>query len=112
MLSLRSFAEIAAKTVVLDVACIRCPRRGRYRLDRLIEQVGADAGVRTLVPYLIADCPRATLPGIHERCDVWFPCLLALFRPRPERARRRGSAGPGDRLRYLTAVARWMPMLP
>ena len=81
--SIHSFAEIAAKTAVLDVACARCPRRGRYRLDRLIEQFGADAGVRTFVPYLIADCPRATLPVIHERCDVWFPCLLALFPTAP-----------------------------
>ena len=36
MRSLRTLAEIAARTSMLTVACSRCERRGRYRLDNLI----------------------------------------------------------------------------
>jgi len=36
------------------VACSRCERRGRYRLDGLIARHGADTPVRVIVPRLTA----------------------------------------------------------
>ena len=49
--------EIAARASMLEVACSRCERRGRYRLDKLIARCG-DEAARNMVPELTADCPR------------------------------------------------------
>jgi hypothetical protein len=62
VVDLRTLAEIAAPTSMLTVACSRCERRSRYRLDTLIARHGADAGVRVIVPELTADCPRRAAP--------------------------------------------------
>jgi len=58
MTDLRTLGEIASRTSMLQVACSRCDRRGRYRLDTLIARHGADAGVRVILPALVADCRR------------------------------------------------------
>jgi hypothetical protein len=71
--------EIAARTSMLQVACSRCERRGRYRRDNLIAPHGADAGVRVIVPELTADCPQRGSAALMERCDVLFPELSTLF---------------------------------
>lgn len=67
---------------MLEVACTRCERRGRYRLDTLVARHGADAGVRAIVPELTADCPRRESAALMERCDVLFPELRTLFQAR------------------------------
>ena len=53
-----TLGEIASRASMLQIVCSRCERRGRYRLDTLIARHGADAGVRVIVPELIADCRR------------------------------------------------------
>jgi len=63
MTDLRSLGEIAARTSMLEVACLRCERRGRYRLDMLIARHGADAGAWVIAPELTADCPVC-----YKRC--------------------------------------------
>jgi len=73
---------IAARTSMLSVACSRCERRGRYRLDTLIARHGADAPVRVIVPELTADCPHRDSAALMERCDILFPEALKLFPPR------------------------------
>jgi len=40
MTDVRTLGEIAACTPMLHVACSRCERRGRYRLDTLIVRDG------------------------------------------------------------------------
>jgi hypothetical protein len=79
MSDLRTLGEIASRTSILHVACSRCGRQGRYRLDTLIARHGADAGVRVIVPELTADCPQRDSVALMERCDVLFPDLLKLF---------------------------------
>jgi len=37
------FRDLVGKLDVLNVECDKCGRRGRYRLDRLIERYGVDA---------------------------------------------------------------------
>ena len=37
------FRDLVGNLDVLNVECDKCGRRGRYRLDRLIEQYGIDA---------------------------------------------------------------------
>jgi len=50
------FRDLVGKLDVLNVECEKCGRRGRYRLDRLIEQYGIDAKLFDFEPE--ADCPR------------------------------------------------------
>ena len=82
MTDLRPLGAIATRTSMLQVACSRCERRGRYRLDKLIARYGADAGARVIVPELTADCPQRDSSALMERCDILFPDLLKLFPPR------------------------------
>jgi len=70
MTDLRPLGAIATRTSMLQVACSRCERRGRYRLDTLIARHGADAGVRVIVPELVADCRRCGKNG----ATCCFPC--------------------------------------
>ena len=80
MTGLRSLGEIATRTGMLTVACSRCERRGRYRLDKLIARHGAEVGARVIAPEITADCPHRDAPALMERCDILFPALAALFR--------------------------------
>ena len=50
MTDVRTLGEVATRAAMLAVACSRCERRGRYRLDTLIARYGAEAGVRVIVP--------------------------------------------------------------
>jgi hypothetical protein len=79
---LRTLGEIAARTSMLTVACSRCERRGRYRLDNLIARHSADAPVRVIVAGLTADCSQRDSVVLMERCDILFPGLAALFQRR------------------------------
>jgi len=79
MTDVRTLGKIRARAGMFTVACSRCERRGRYRLDSLIARHGADALVRIIVPDLTADCPQRASPAPTERCDVLFPELVSLF---------------------------------
>lgn len=79
MIDIRTLGEIATRTLTLRVACTRCGRHGRYRLDNLIARHGAAAGVGAIVPVLVGDCPRREAVALMERCDILFPELAALF---------------------------------
>ena len=61
--------------VMLEVACRRCERRGRLRIERLIAEHGS--GVLDLCAIIAADCPQMRNPSasIHDRCGVHFPEL-------------------------------------
>jgi hypothetical protein len=52
------FSDLIGKLDVLRVACAKCGRAGRYRLDRLIESCGRDAKVIDWLDELIAECPK------------------------------------------------------
>jgi hypothetical protein len=41
-----TFSDLTGKLVVLNVACDRCGRAGRYRLCRLIDDRGRDGTIR------------------------------------------------------------------
>ena len=49
-----TLADVAAKTDVLVVACSRCDRAGRYRLDTLIKRYNRRLGMPTLLAKLSA----------------------------------------------------------
>lgn len=90
--SLIIFRDIAGRTAMLVVDCRRCPRKGRYRLDKLIARYGLDEPVATFVDSLTADCPHKMKPNasIYDRCRAQCPTLPTLFPPRPlpDRGRR------------------------
>lgn len=75
-----TLAEIAARTDALEIACTRCPRRGRYRMSTLIERYGPDGGGDWLA-RISADCPRRVdpHPSIYELCGIHCPELSNLF---------------------------------
>ena len=62
----------AAGLAVLDVACHSCPRRGRYRVTRLIDRHGAGKGLPELRDMLAADCPKRNGSPLHP-CGAYFP---------------------------------------
>jgi hypothetical protein len=70
-----NLSEVSEHTTVLDVACNRCDRAGKYRLETLIARHGADFGIPALLRQLSEDCPkreidhrlrlvRCSLPGV------------------------------------------------
>ena len=54
-----TLGEVADRTAVLAVACSRCERAGRYRLDALIARHGPAFGIPDLLRVLSEDCPKA-----------------------------------------------------
>ncbi|MGH9345478.1 MAG: hypothetical protein ACRD19_17155 [Terriglobia bacterium] len=62
----------AAGVVVLDVACHSCPRRGRYRITRLIDRHGAGTVLPELRDILAADCPKRN-GSFFNQCGAYFP---------------------------------------
>ncbi len=63
----------AAGLVMLDVRCHVCPRRGRYRITRLIDQYGAGKQLSELKNVLSADCSKRAHESFFNRCGVYFP---------------------------------------
>jgi hypothetical protein len=66
--------------VLLDVACAKCERHGRYRVAGLIARHGAGMGLPELKEILSADCPRAGHISPYERCGVHYPGLASVSR--------------------------------
>ena len=64
----------AAGVVVLEVACHGCPRRGRYRVTRLIDRHGAGKALPELRDILAADCPKRR-GSFFNQCGAYFPGL-------------------------------------
>jgi hypothetical protein len=72
-------------SVVLEVACARCPeRRGVYRLARLAERYGAEMELSELVRRLSADCLLQDPPNPYarRRGNAYVPrCLARIVEP-------------------------------
>jgi hypothetical protein len=62
---------IIFRDLVGSVECEKCGRRGRYRLDRLIEQYGIDAKLFEWEPE--ADCPRKVARNERDPCGARCP---------------------------------------
>jgi hypothetical protein len=74
-----TLGDAAAKFTLLEIACRRCERRGRLRIDKLIEQHGADIGLPELGDVLRGDCPQREAAAASERCSLYYPQLLRLW---------------------------------
>jgi hypothetical protein len=73
---------LRGRLVMLEVACSRCERRGRLRLDRLLAEHGPEMPLPELRVILAGDCPHAGSVSIYDKCRVHFPQLRGLFMPR------------------------------
>lgn len=71
-------SDVAARATHIELACTRCDRRGRYRLDGLIRQFGPDLGIPDLARE-IAPCPNRDSADLGARCDVYYPGLGELM---------------------------------
>lgn len=67
----------AAGIVTLNVACVCCSRRGRYKVTRLIDQHGASMNLVMLRDVLSIDCPRR-LGSAMNPCGACFPDRTAI----------------------------------
>jgi hypothetical protein len=73
-----SLGQLAARLTHLEVRCRRCDRCGRLRLDRLIDQHGADFPGPALRDLLPGDCLKRNA-SLYERCNVHFPNVPTVF---------------------------------
>jgi hypothetical protein len=62
-----TFGDLVGKLDVLEVACDKCGRKGRYAVARLIEQRGPDGKIVDLLSELRSDCPSI-------RPATWATC--------------------------------------
>ena len=66
----------SAGIVRLDIACYQCPRRGRYRVTRLIDRHGAAMRLPDFLAMISADCPSHRNSSYFRRCGVYTLNLL------------------------------------
>jgi hypothetical protein len=72
-------ADLIGKLDVLRVECAKCGRSGRYRVDRLMQQLGRDAKLTDWLSHLAADCPRKLKTGYSDPCGACCPDLPKVF---------------------------------
>src|SRR5262245_6257546 len=58
------FGDIEGKLDTLRVECTKCPRKGRYRVRKLIEKYGRKANIMKWKEQLNGDCPKRQAPSI------------------------------------------------
>ena len=72
--------QVASRFAMLDLACNRCPRRGRLSTYRLIAEYGADIPIPDPLRVLSVDCPQRQTVQLHDVCGVHCPKLAERFR--------------------------------
>jgi hypothetical protein len=72
-------ADIVGKLDVLHVIFAKCGRCGRYRVTRLVEQLGADAKLTDWLSRITDDCPRKNSIDMSDQCGVQCPDLLRVL---------------------------------
>ena len=74
-----TLGDVAEHTTVLAVACTRCERAGKYRLETLIARHGADFGIPDLLRLLSDDCVKRASVSAYDLCGVHCPELPGFF---------------------------------
>lgn len=66
----------AGGMIMLPVGCHACPRRGRYRVTRLMDRHGPGMALVRLKDILAADCPKRS-GSFYNQCGAYFPGVSA-----------------------------------
>jgi hypothetical protein len=80
MSMLITLGDLAGKTLLLDVECKRCHRRGKINMEARLALHGPDCPLRRIVEPMNSSCPRYLRGPVYQRCDVRFPGLAELTR--------------------------------
>jgi hypothetical protein len=70
---------LIGKLDLLEVACAKCGRKGRYAVARLIEQRGPDGKIVDLLSELPSDCPKHQAGDMGDMCAARCPELLRVM---------------------------------
>ncbi len=65
---------------MLEVRCGNCTRRGRLRIDKLIDEHGRDMSLPDLRTILAGECEHKTAARRKDQCQVFYPQLRELKR--------------------------------
>ncbi len=75
-----SLADVSKRFQMLEVQCGHCTRRGRLRIDKLIDEYGREMSLPDLRSILAADCEHMTTARRKDQCQVFYPQLRELKR--------------------------------
>ena len=75
-----SLDDISRRFHMLEVRCGSCPRSGRLRIDKLIDEHGRDMSLPDLRTILVGDWEHKTAARRKDRCQVFYPQLRELKR--------------------------------
>jgi hypothetical protein len=64
------FSDLIGKLEVLQIACEKCERDGRYILARLICNCGRDAKLVEWLDELTAECPKKIALNMNDPCGA------------------------------------------
>jgi len=69
------FGDLVGKLGLVRVACLKCDRKGQYRLAKLIAHHGRDGRLVDFKDQITSDCPRRANDrvALHEICGACFP---------------------------------------
>ena len=73
------FSDLIGKLDVLRVACDKCGRAGRYRLNHLIESRGRDAKLVDWLDEITAGCQQKAARNWSDQCAARCPDLPKLL---------------------------------
>jgi hypothetical protein len=72
-------SDLIGKLDVLRVACSKCERAGRYRLDRLSKDRGHEAKIIDWLDEITADCPKKIAHNMNDPCGARCPKLARVL---------------------------------
>jgi hypothetical protein len=73
-----TFGDLIGRLDWLDIACPKCDRRGRYRVNGLAAQHGQNYRIPDWISDMTRDCPRRRSPGLADACGATCPGLLEI----------------------------------
>lgn len=73
------FRDLTGKLAVLNLACSKCGRAGRYRLSHLLGERGPDAKVVDWLAEITADCPKKLTHNMNDQCGARCPDLATVL---------------------------------
>ena len=75
-----SLDDFSKRFRMLEVRCGHCTRRGRLRIDKLIDEYGREMSLPDLRTILAGDCEHRTAARRKDQCRVFYPQLRELKR--------------------------------